>query len=135
MAIDYIALGQRISDFRNKHNFSQEELALHISFAICSLSIFLLIEIFLSSVFLQQKTPDNQGHPTHLFMLAVSLDTLPSITSRRKFKSPTRTHHISQVWARCPAEHHNVPVINLPSRSTAFMCRHTETFLAHLYYT
>ena len=27
MAIDYIALGQRISDFRNKHNFSQEELA------------------------------------------------------------------------------------------------------------
>ena len=63
------------------------------------------------------------------FMLAVSLDTLPSITSRRKFKSPTRTHHISQVWARCPAEHHNVPVINLPSRSTALTCRHTETFL------
>lgn len=27
MAIDYIALGQRISDFRSKHNFSQEELA------------------------------------------------------------------------------------------------------------
>lgn len=71
MAIDYIALGQRISDFRNKHNFSQEELALHISFAICSLSIFLLIEIFLSSVFLQQKTPDNQGHPTHLFISRV----------------------------------------------------------------
>lgn len=65
-------------------------------------------------------------------MLAVSLDTLPSITSRRKFKSPTRTHRISQVWAQCPAEHHNVPVINLPSRSTALTCRHTETFSVSL---
>ena len=63
------------------------------------------------------------------FMLAVSLDTLPSIISRQKFKSPTRTHHMSQVWARCPAEHHKVPVINLPNRSTALTCRHTETFL------
>ena len=65
-------------------------------------------------------------------MLAVSLNTLPSITSRRKFKSPTQTHRISQVWAQCPAEHHNVPVINLPSRSTALTCRHTETFSVSL---
>ena len=88
----------------------------------------------------QLKTPDNKLSSdvffnNACFMLAVSLDTLPSITSRRKFKSPTRTHHISQVWAQCPAEHHNVPVINLPSRSTALTCRHTETFLVHLYYT
>ena len=27
MAIDYIALGQRIADFRSKKNLSQEELA------------------------------------------------------------------------------------------------------------
>ena len=39
------------------------------------------------------------------------------------------------MWARCPAEHHKVLVVNLPSRSTALTCRHTETFLAHLYYT
>ena len=42
---------------------------------------------------------------------------------------------MSQVWARCPAEHHKVLVINLPSRSTALTCRHTETFPVHLYYT
>ena len=36
---------------------------------------------------------------------------------------------------RYPAKHHKVPVINLPSRSTALTCRHTETFLVHLCYT
>ena len=34
---------------------------------------------------------------------------------------------------RCPAGHHKVSVINLPSRSTTLTCRHTE--LIHLYYT
>lgn len=66
------------------------------------------------------------------FMLAVSLNTLASIISRRKFKSPMRTHHISQVWAQCPCEHNNVLAINLPSQSTALTCRHTETFFASL---
>lgn len=59
-------------------------------------------------------------------MLAVSLDVLPNTSSRQKFKSQTRTHHISQVWARCPSEHHKVLVIYLPNRSTALMCRRTE---------
>ena len=68
------------------------------------------------------------------FMLAVSLDTLPSISSRRKFKSPTRTHQISQVWTRCPSEHHNVLVINIPNRSTALTCRRTEPFGSFLLY-
>ena len=36
---------------------------------------------------------------------------------------------------RYPAEYHKVLVINLPSRSTALTCRHTETFPVHLYYT
>ena len=67
-------------------------------------------------------------------MLAVSLDTLPSIISRRKLKSPARTHHISQVWARCPSEHHKVLVIYLPNRSTALTCRRTEPFGSFLLY-
>ena len=55
-----------------------------------------------------------------VLMLAVSLDVLPNIRSRRKFKSPTRTHHISQVWARCPSEHHKVLVIYLPQPEYSF---------------
>ncbi len=62
------------------------------------------------------------------FLLAVSLDTLPSIISHRKFKVPTRTHRISLVWARCHSEHHMVLVINLPSRSTALTCCRTRSF-------
>ena len=64
-----------------------------------------------------------------VLMLAVSLDVLPNISSRRKFKSPTRTHRISRVRARCPSEHHKVLVINLPNRSTALTCRRTEHFV------
>jgi len=33
------------------------------------------------------------------FLLAVSRGILPNAESRRKFKSPARTHRISLVWA------------------------------------
>ena len=87
--------------------------ALQISFANSSLSIFLLIRFFLSTVFGQQK--------------------------RRTTKVIRRIFYDCVLYAgcqpRCLAEYHKVLVITLPSRSTALMCRHMETFLVHLYYT
>ena len=68
-------------------------------------------------------------------MLAVSLDILPNIMCHQTFKSLMQTRHLSQAGALCPAEHINEPVLNLPGRSTAFTCRHTETFLVLIKYT
>lgn len=68
-------------------------------------------------------------------MLAVSRDALPSILYVIGIiKSPTRTHHISQVWACYPSEYACVSVFNLPERSTTFTCRHTERFRSSIVY-
>lgn len=53
------------------------------------------------------------------FMLAVSRDALPGISSRRKLKPPAWTHLVSPVRARYPFGYQYVPEITLPGCSTA----------------
>ena len=64
-------------------------------------------------------------HSDHSDRFNVSAPTIKSVSAWY--------HLIRMFYAghqpRYPAEHHKVPVINLPSRSTALTCRHAKTFL------
>lgn len=82
---------------------------------------------------------DNPRHPALLFkkrFYAGCQPRCPSehLYSRRKFKSPARTHHISLAGARYPSEYLKALVLILPNRSSAFTCRYTILFSISLLY-